>query len=43
MKEGVPIPPLLEKRAEANLQGVKQMSVSIPKLSDKTKEMTKFK
>ena len=43
MKERVPIPPLLETRAEANLQGVKQMNVSIPKLNEKTKEMTKFK
>ena len=43
MKEGVPIPPLLETRAEANLQGIKQMSMSIPKLSEKTKEMTIFK
>ena len=43
MKEGVLIPPLLETRAEATLQGVKQMSVSIPKLSEKTKEMTIFK
>ena len=43
MKKGDPIPPLLETRAEANLQGVKQMSVSIPKLSEKTKEMKIFK
>ena len=43
MKEGVPIQPLLETRAKTNLQGVKQMSVSIPKLSEKTKEMTIFK
>ena len=43
MNEGVPIPPLLEMRAEANLQGIKQMSMSIPKLSEKTKEMIIFK
>ena len=42
MKEGVPIPPLLETRVEANLQEVKQMSMSIPKLSGETKEMKKY-
>ena len=43
MKEGVHIPPLLETRAEANLQGVKQINVSILKLNEEIKEMKIFK
>ena len=42
MKEGVSIPPLMETMVEANLQEIKQMSVSVPNLSEKTKKMTKY-